>query len=207
MQAEELDRVELHLGGRGSLTGFLRTPDGVAPLPIGSTLNATTGEFDWAPGPGFIGGYNLVFVRWNGGTPVSREDVRVVLNPKGSNRVGPQTIIDLPTANQTIRAGAAFRVTGWAADLDAPDGDGVSAVHVWAYPVGTSNSAPAFLGAAGLGGARPDVAAIYGDRFLDTGYGIIVNGLAPGTYDLAVFAFSTAANDFTAARVVRVTVR
>jgi hypothetical protein len=51
------------------------------------------------------------------------------------------------------------------------------------------------------------VAAVYGDRFLDCGYGIIVNGLAPGAYDIAVFAYSTVANNFTPAKVVRVIVR
>jgi hypothetical protein len=54
---------------------------------------------------------------------------------------------------------------------------------------------------------RSSATVTYGDRFLDSGYGIIVNGLAPGTYDLAVFAFSTVLNNFTAAKVVRITVR
>jgi hypothetical protein len=48
---------------------------------------------------------------------------------------------------------------------------------------------------------------VYGDRFTNSGYGIIVTGLAPGTYDIAVFAFSTVANNFTPAKVVRVVVR
>jgi hypothetical protein len=34
-----------------------------------------------------------------------------------------------------------------------------------------------------------------------------VQGLAPGAYDLAVFAYSTVVGDFTAARIVRVIVR
>ena len=66
---------------------------------------------------------------------------------------------------------------------------------------------PVFLGPAVYGGARPDVAAVYGDRFTDTGYGLIVQGLAPGTYDVAVFAYSTVRGDFAPAKVVRVTVR
>jgi hypothetical protein len=57
------------------------------------------------------------------------------------------------------------------------------------------------------GGARPDVGAVYGDRFAGSGYGIHVTGLPPGTYDIAVFAFSTVVNDFTPARVVRVVVQ
>ena len=142
---------------------------------------------------------------------VARHDVRVVLNPKGSNRVGPQTIIDLPIPPE----GGSYRVTerivvaGWAADLDATADRGVDAVHVWAYPVTAEggHGSPIWIGAAAYGGARPDVAAIYGDRFRDTGYGIIVRGLAPGTYDLAVFAYSTVAGGFVPAKTVRVTVR
>ena len=70
-----------------------------------------------------------------------------------------------------------------------------------------AHGSPIWIGAAAYGGARPDVAAIYGDRFRDTGYGIIVRGLAPGTYDLAVFAYSTVAGGFAPAKTVRVTVR
>ena len=86
---------------------------------------------------------------------------------------------------------------------------GVSTVHVWAYPVDASGARldPIFLGPATYGGARPDVAAVYGARFGDSGYGLIVRTLPPGTYDLAVFAYSSVLNTFTPAKVVRVTVR
>ena len=64
--------------------------------------------------------------------------------------------------------------------------------------------APVFVGVAAYGGARPDVAAIYGERFLKSGYGLRVEGLAPGTYDLAVFAYSTVTRGFAPAKIVRV---
>jgi hypothetical protein len=133
--------------------------------------------------------------------------VRITLNAKGSNRVGPQTIIDAPVDG--TRVGSAFFVGGWAADLDSSVDTGVNTVHVWAYPVDTSGAdgAPIFIGPANYGGARPDVAAVYGDRFANSGYGIIVNGLPRGTYDIAVFVYSTVLNTFTPAKVVRVTVR
>jgi len=80
---------------------------------------------------------------------------------------------------------------------------------VWAYPLDAKGNRldPIFIGPAIYGGARPDVASVYGDRFGDSGYGIIVNGLSPGTYDIAVFAYSTVVNNFTSATVVRVTTR
>jgi len=167
------------------------------------------------PGVGFYGAYDLTFVRWSGGRAVARQDVRITLNAKGSNRVGPQTVIDVPSAvstgpkAQVYRAGQPFFVGGWAADLDSRVDGGVSTVHVWAYPIDASGKPldPIFLGPAIYGGARPDVGAIYGDRFAASGYGMIVNGLPAGTYDLAVFAYSTVVNNFTSAKLVRVTVR
>jgi len=57
------------------------------------------------------------------------------------------------------------------------------------------------------GGPRPDVAGIYGERFRNSGYGIGVDGLEPGTYELAVFAYSTIKGRFVPAKTVRVTVR
>jgi hypothetical protein len=208
VQGEELDRVELHLSATSGhhYTGYLRAAGGLTPLPIGSHLDTSTGEFTWMPGVGFYGVYDFVFVRWNDGVAAARQDVRITLNAKGSNRVGAQTIVDAPTAG--ARVGPAFLVGGWAADLDSPVDTGVSTVHVWAYPVDQSGNRrdPIFIGPAIYGGARPDVAAVYGDRFANSGYGIIVNTLPPGTYDIAVFAYSPMVNNFTPAKVVRVVV-
>jgi hypothetical protein len=205
VQAEELDRIELHLGAIPGqrFTGHLRVGRGLVPLPAGSALNASTGEFTWAPGVGFVGAYDLVFVRWSGELPLARHDVRVVLNAKGSARVGPQTVIDMPARGSEMTG--PFLVAGWAADLDEAFGAGIDAVHVWAYP--TAGGDPIWIGAAAWGGTRPDVAAIHGDRFLRTGYGIVAQGLAPGTYDVAVFAHSTVSGQFAPARTVRITVR
>ena len=162
--------------------------------------------FTWQPGVGFINSYDLVFVRRNGGVPVARQEVRVVINAKGSNRVGPQVVIDFPVAGpEPAPDTQPLLVAGWAIDTDAAAGTGVDTVHVWAYPTDGGN--PLFLGAAAYGGRRPDVSAIYGARFRDSGYGLFVDALPPGSYDLAVFAWSTVTWDFVPARVVRVTVR
>ena len=209
VQAEELDRVELHLAGAGShqYAGYLRTSNGLAPLPVGSTLDPATGVYTWMPGVGFHGAYELTFVDWSNGHAASRQDVRLTLNAKGSNRVGPQTTVDVPTPG--ARADGTFVVAGWAADLDSAVDSGVSSVQVWAYPLDDSGNrlAPVLIGPATYGLARPDVAEIYGNRFRNSGYGIVVNTLPPGAYDIAVFGYSTVVNSFTPARVARVVVR
>jgi hypothetical protein len=211
VQAEELDRLELHLadGGRHQYTGYLRAFGGVRPLPVGSALDGTTGLFTWGAGPGFVGSYDLSFVRWSSGRAVARQDVTVVLSPKGSNRLGTQVVIDVPSPQANAVVGRDFFVSGWAVDLDSPVDRGVDTVHVWAYPVNERGGyeQPIFIGPAVFNGARPDVAAVYGARFGNSGYGIIVKDLEPGTYDIAVFAYSTVKGGFGPAKTVRVTVR
>ena len=203
VRAEEVDRIELQLSSAttAEYKGWLRTSAGLAPLPIGSSLRGST--FIWTPGAGFVGTYDLLFVRHVNGSPAARQNVRVVLQPKSSGLVGPQVVIDTPRAQSEVSQ--PFVVAGWAADLRAPADTGIATLHVWAYPV--DGRPPIFLGAATYGGTRPDVAAIHGDRFSDSGFGLLVQGLSPAVYDLAVFAWSNETADFVPARVVRVTVR
>ncbi|MBA3886384.1 MAG: fibronectin type III domain-containing protein [Acidobacteria bacterium] len=203
VQGEELDRFELRTEGQAWTAGYMRFGDSTLPLPIGSRLDAGTGAFTWQPGVGFVGTYDFVFVRWSGGTAVTAQDVRIVLNPKASGRVGPQVVIDVPAAGTASPDD--ILVAGWAIDRDAETGTGISTLHVWAYPA--DGSAPVFVGAASTGGRRPDVAAIHGDQFRDAGYGLVVRGLPHGDYRLAVFAWSTVTGGWVPARTVAVTVR
>ena len=205
---EEMDRFEIALGtGQtgSSLSGYLRTDADLAPLPAGSHLDPVTGLFTWQPGVGFIRAYDFVFVRHADGRAIARHEVRIVINPKGSNRVGAQVTIDLPAANVVLDAGRPFLVAGWAIDTGSHAGTGVDGIHAWAYPADGGD--PVFLGAAAYGGRRPDVGAIFGDQFRDSGYGLIANQLPPGTYHLAIFPWSNVAGGFAPAAVVRVTVR
>jgi nucleotide-binding universal stress UspA family protein len=86
--------------------------------------------------------------------------------------------------------GQSVTVAGWAVDLAAGSGTGVSAVHVWVLPNPGSGQPAQFLGAATYGGSRPDVAGAYGSQFQSSGYSIS-GTLAPGTYQAQVFAWST----------------
>jgi hypothetical protein len=112
-------------------------------------------------------------------------------------------VIDTPRMQQDV--GQPFELTGWAADLGASEGTGIATLHAWAYPL--AGGPPVFLGAMTYGRPRPDVAAVHGEPFASTGFGLSVQGLTPGNYDLAVFAWSTERADFAPARTVRVTIR
>lgn len=195
VDAEELDRIELQVEAR---SGRLRTSTGDTELPAGSRIDPRTGAFTWQPGVAFIGAYDLVF-----DTVAGVRHVRVRLHPGQSGRVGPQIVIDAPSTNTQVSS--SFVIAGWAVDLDSADDSGIITVHVWAYPVGGGR--PIFLGVAEHGGLRPDVEALLGERFAKSGYGLQVNGLPAGSYDIAVFAYSSVAAGFLPARTVRVTVR
>lgn len=205
VRGEEVDRFELRLGTRAgeTYTGFVRAADSLQPLPAGSQLNEQTGDFVWAPGAGFVGPYNLVFVRTASGRAIARREVQIILAPKGSGHVGAKVVIDTPRLQQDVAQ--PFLLAGWAADLDSSSGTGIESLHVWAYPL--AGGAPTFLGTAAYGGIRVDVAAVFGDPYAPSGFGTMVQGLTPGNYDLAVFAWSTVRGDFTPAGTVRVTVR
>ncbi len=194
----ELERLEIELGpdvtAGAELVGTRREP-----LPIGSTL--ANGVFSWQPGVGFIGSYLLAFDRAGGAPPLT---AAVTLAPKFVKRTAQiQLAIDTPQAGGVVPL--PFLVAGWALDRSAMQGPGVDAVHVWAYPV--TGGAPFFLGVATLGGTRPDVGAAFGAQFIEAGYGLEVDALPPGTYDLAVFPHSAVTGAFEAARTVRVVIK
>jgi hypothetical protein len=197
VHSEEVNRIELWF--EPGTEGGLRTHEGLAPLPIGARLDRATGVFTWGPGVGYVGTYDLEFAARD--RTVTR--VRVVLHPKRSGGVGPQVVIDRPRMQQDV--GQPFELAGWAADLSASQGTGIATLHAWAYPL--AGGPPVFLGATTCGGARPDVAAVHGEAFEASGFSLSVQGLTPGNYDVAVFAWSTERAGFVPAQVVRLTVR
>jgi hypothetical protein len=122
--------------------------------------------------------------------------------PAGSR---PIMAIDLPVKNSTVQPG--FVIAGWAADLGSTSGSGVDAVHVWAYPNPGSGTPPVFVGAGKMGYNRPDVAAAFGAAQVAlSGFNVTTADLAPGVYDLTIFAHSVIAGTFNNSQVVRVTV-
>ena len=206
----ELERIEIRLaadhdGSQGSrYQGYHLVGGERRPLPIGSTLDAATGRFYWQPGAGFIGAYDLLFVRIMPDGRSERIAVQIVLQPRHRNASDVQMAIDMPVPGEVP---STFIVAGWAIDRAAQSGVGIDAVHVWAYPNPGSGAEPIFLGEARPRPARPDVGAYYGERFKDSLYELVVEGLAPGLYDVVVFPHSTVTAQFEPAAVVRVTVK
>lgn len=109
----------------------------------------------------------------------------------------PAMAVDVPLSNST--ATRTFTISGWAIDRAAPSGTGVDGVHVWAFPSG--GGSPTFLGAAAYGVLRPDVGALFGSQFANTGY-FLQADLAPGAYTINVYLHSTVSGTFVAVRSV-----
>jgi hypothetical protein len=63
-----------------------------------------------------------------------------------------------------------------------------------------------FVGVAAYGTPRPDLGAIFGARFANSGYVLTASGLGPGPYQLQVFALSAVTGSFSIVQVVNVNV-
>ena len=199
VQAEELDRIgsSLRCAPTKLFRAYLRGGDALTASPVRSHLS-TDGRFTWQPGISFVGTFDLLFV-----AGADRHDVRVVLNPKSSGCVGPQVVIDTPTTQQDV--GQPFVLAGWAA-ISTPSREAAS-TRCTSGLIRCREAHRSSWGLSTIGGRRPDVAAIHGAQFRDAGYGLLVEGLMPGNYDLAVFAYSRMTGGFVPAKTVRVTVR
>jgi photosystem II stability/assembly factor-like uncharacterized protein len=102
-----------------------------------------------------------------------------------------QTAVGTPADGATVAPGT--DLNGWSIDLASESGPGIDAVHVWAFPV---SGPPVFVGVANYGFARPDVGAIFGSQFTNSGFSLPLSGLAAGTYTLAIFSHSAVTGTF-----------
>ena len=85
VEIEEVERIEVELGKGSGYRGYLTVGEELRSLPIGSTINPSNGTFSWLPGPGFLGKYDLVFVREIYGI-ATRIPVKVTIRPKFEKR-------------------------------------------------------------------------------------------------------------------------
>jgi len=92
IEIPEVNRMEVDLGspsarllaesGPARYQGFFVVGDELRPLPIGSTFDALTGRFSWMPGPGFLGSYELVFLKTDGFGNTKKIPLKVKIRPK-----------------------------------------------------------------------------------------------------------------------------
>jgi hypothetical protein len=179
-------RVELSLG-TGIEAGYLEANGERRPLPPGSAFDPATGIFTWAPGPGYLGTYRLVFggpevlgswgpgVRGAPSADFSSIAVDVTLRAETRATAGDSEIrmhldsarVEGPALSPSALLGASersVRVEGWAFDPQAEIGAGIGAVHIWARRVGPGvlgSWSPGVQGAASpvfLGAAALDIA-------------------------------------------------
>lgn len=68
--------------GNSSYIGYLKIKNELRPLPIGSTLDSKRGVFYWQPGAGFIGDYELVFLRRDSLGYPSKQIIWIRIKPK-----------------------------------------------------------------------------------------------------------------------------
>jgi len=84
IEIREVERIEIELG-KGVSTGFLVVGDKPRALPIGSTLDVQNGKFYWQPGPGFIGEYDLIFIKTDKFGMQRKIQLKVKIRPKFGN--------------------------------------------------------------------------------------------------------------------------
>lgn len=102
----ELGRVEVYLGA-GVETGFVAANGTLRALPPGSQLR--NGDFSWAPGPGYIGEYKLIFIRNGRQVPVT---VRIAPGTEAPEpNVGRDGSVQAPGGRRPA-AGTSPRVSG-----------------------------------------------------------------------------------------------
>jgi hypothetical protein len=149
------------------------------------------------------GAYDVVVYAHSSVTGTFNNSQRVQMTVLAGPTTDPAMAIDAPASGATRTQ--PFTIAGWAIDRGAPSGAGVDAIHVWAWPSG--GGPPLFVGAATYGAARPDVGALFGSRFTNSGYGLTASGLPPGTYDIVVYAHSTVTGEFNNSQRVAMTVQ
>ena len=117
-------------------------------------------------------------------------------------RIGsrPLLYIDLPSPYATFSG--RFPMGGWAVDLDASSGTGVSEIQVFAQRPGEDTR---FLGSATLGVPRPDIGAAFGGQFTNSGWTFVGGELPPDTWTITAYMRSSLTGTFVLAQTVIVT--
>ncbi len=118
----------------------------------------------------------------------------VARSPGGTRKIikqssDPRIKIDSPASNSEVVGNVTIR--GWAADLKASSGPGVTQVHI--YLDGTVGGGGTIIAGAEYGIERSDVADAYGEQFRNSGYTYTwdTSEVSPGKHTLYIYAKST----------------
>jgi Tol biopolymer transport system component len=186
-----MDIGHLELGGSTGTAyeGSTVNAGALEPLPIGSSFNADDGVFSWQLGPGFVGVYELYFVRIVDGR---REGipVRLVVRPHATADTATALTVDpLPSS-----IGPGTTLSGWAVNGAA---HALREIFVYAYP--TDGSEPFFVGETRLDPADASPKQSFGGQFARARFSLAVTNLPAGTYDVLVAGKSTVSSALDAA--------
>ena len=196
--------------GMEAVMVYAEPASGGARIPLGEATRYMRPELVGQVGPQFAAGgfflgvhdlpagrYNIVVEARSTVTGAVSQSARRAI------QTGPLTIVDAPDGRGPL--GQGFSITGWSIDRRSRTGAGIDALHVYAYPL--DGREPIFLGAADVGLERPDIAALYGPQFVNSGYRLGVHTtLAPGNYLLVLFPRSTVSQAFATPTQLVVTV-
>lgn len=83
---EELEPLEIHLGKTFTGShGYVEHGDRLKPLPVGSTFDRENAVFYWQPGPGFLGTYELVFIKTHPHQRI-KKSIKILCGPAAWSR-------------------------------------------------------------------------------------------------------------------------
>lgn len=175
------------------------------PAPAGCSWSATTAS-EWL---------TLSATAGTGPSSITVTVSSSAVPRSGSVTVSGQTVlIDQLIARVTIEAPTngtevtlPFDISGWTIEQDAKvpqaDHSGIERVELYDYP---PSGPPIFLGRIATTLTRPDVAAAFGDRYLESGFSRRIGRLSAGAHTLVVYARSRSDGQYTGGGVT-VTVR
>ena len=176
-----------------------------------NTLEAFTPPLRWkpdSPGNARINTQGVAIANWAGSSMIRAASGSIFCATASCATLSitalpSEASIDFPVSGSTITL--PFFVGGWALNRSVPFGPGVDAVHVYATPAGGTAR---FLGVATLNGPRPDIAAIYGAQFLNSGFNIVGvgEGLSPGPHVITVYGRNTQTSAFDVVKTASVTI-
>jgi Tol biopolymer transport system component len=179
-----MDIARLELGGSTGTPyeGYTVNAGRLESLPIGSSFDAGAGVFSWQLGPGFVGLYELYFVRTVDGR---REGIPVRLVVRPHATAGSANALTIDALPASIAEGTTVTLSGSAVSGQT---QGLRNVFVYAYP--TDGSEPYFVGETRLEAAAVDPRQSFGGQFARTTFSIALASLSAGTYDLLVIGTS-----------------